>query len=27
MFRSSCAVPVPFTSANKDVLRPMLLSI
>lgn len=27
MFRSSCAVPVQFTSANKDTLWPMLLSI
>lgn len=27
MFRSSCAVPVQFTSANKGTLWPMLLSI
>lgn len=27
MFRSSCAVPVQFTSASKDTLWPTLLSI
>lgn len=27
MFRSSCAVPVWFTNANKDTLWPTLLSI